>query len=201
MSEYKTIDLNGDVGEGFGPYSIGRDRELIPLLSSANVACGFHAGDPRTMRETVERCVEAGVAVGAHPGGVADAASGTSASGGTSPAAGTDRSDQLSDADAAPDQPDAAGGEAAPSGGETAPSGGETAPPGSPGFDINRATAAEWDELPGIGPSKAQAIVEDRERNGPFRSIDDLARVKGIGPKLLERLREAIKERQNAGGG
>lgn len=145
--------------------------------------------------------LEENEAVGAHPGGVADAASGTSASGGTSPAAGTDRSDQLSDADAAPDQPDAAGGEAAPSGGEAAPSGGETAPPGSPGFDINRATAAEWDELPGIGPSKAQAIVEDRERNGPFRSIDDLARVRGIGPKLLERLREAIKERQNAGGG
>jgi competence protein ComEA len=67
------------------------------------------------------------------------------------------------------------------------------------GFDINRATEAEWDELPGIGPSKARAIVEDRERNGPFRSIDDLARVKGIGPKLLERLREAIEARNRAG--
>jgi len=68
MSNARTIDLNGDVGEGFGPYAIGRDRDLIPLLSSANIACGFHAGDPRTMRETVERCIEAGVAVGAHPG-------------------------------------------------------------------------------------------------------------------------------------
>jgi competence protein ComEA len=68
------------------------------------------------------------------------------------------------------------------------------------GFDINRATEAEWDELPGIGPSKARAIVEDRERNGPFRSIDDLARVKGIGPKLLERLREAIEARNTLGG-
>jgi len=73
--------------------------------------------------------------------------------------------------------------------------------PSSPaGFDINRATEAEWDELPGIGPAKARAIVEDRERNGPFRSIDDLARVKGIGPKLLERLREAIEARNAPGG-
>lgn len=69
------------------------------------------------------------------------------------------------------------------------------------GFDINRATEAEWDELPGIGPAKAKAIVADRERNGPFRSVDDLARVKGIGPKLLERLREAIQERQSGGSG
>lgn len=68
MSEARTIDLNGDVGEGFGPYRIGCDRELIPLLSSANIACGFHAGDPRTMRETIELCLEAGVAIGAHPG-------------------------------------------------------------------------------------------------------------------------------------
>lgn len=62
------IDLNGDVGEGFGAYSIGSDSALIPLLSSANIACGFHAGDPRTMRETVARCVAANVAIGAHPG-------------------------------------------------------------------------------------------------------------------------------------
>jgi len=68
------------------------------------------------------------------------------------------------------------------------------------GFDINRATEAEWDELPGIGPSKARAIVEYRERNGPFRSIDDLARVKGIGPKLLERIKEAIEARNASGG-
>jgi UPF0271 protein len=63
LTQAKTIDLNGDVGEG-----IGRDRELIPHLSSANIACGFHAGDPRTMRETVELCMEHGVAIGAHPG-------------------------------------------------------------------------------------------------------------------------------------
>lgn len=61
------------------------------------------------------------------------------------------------------------------------------------GFDLNRATEAEWDALPGIGPAKARAIVEERERNGPFYGIDDLERVKGIGPKLVERLREAIE--------
>jgi UPF0271 protein len=62
------IDLNADLGESFGSFSIGRDAELIPLLTSANVACGFHGGDPRVMDLTVRRCREAGVAVGAHPG-------------------------------------------------------------------------------------------------------------------------------------
>ena len=61
------IDLNADLGESFGSFSIGRDADLIPLLTSANVACGFHGGDPRTMDRTVRRCREAGVAVGAHP--------------------------------------------------------------------------------------------------------------------------------------
>jgi UPF0271 protein len=61
------IDLNADLGESFGSFSIGRDAELIPLLTSANVACGFHGGDPRVMDLTVRRCREAGVAVGAHP--------------------------------------------------------------------------------------------------------------------------------------
>jgi UPF0271 protein len=61
------IDLNADLGESFGGFSIGRDAELIPLLTSANVACGFHGGDPRVMDRTVRRCREAGVAVGAHP--------------------------------------------------------------------------------------------------------------------------------------
>jgi len=61
------IDLNADLGESFGSFSIGRDADLIPLLTSANVACGFHGGDPRAMDRTVRRCREAGVAVGAHP--------------------------------------------------------------------------------------------------------------------------------------
>jgi UPF0271 protein len=61
------IDLNADLGESFGSFSIGRDADLIPLLTSANVACGFHGGDPRVMDRTVGRCREAGVALGAHP--------------------------------------------------------------------------------------------------------------------------------------
>ncbi len=62
------IDLNSDVGESFGNYTIGLDGEVIPLISSANVACGFHAGDPSVMKRTVRIARENGVAVGAHPG-------------------------------------------------------------------------------------------------------------------------------------
>jgi 5-oxoprolinase (ATP-hydrolysing) subunit A len=62
------IDLNGDVGESFGAYEIGSDAALIPTLTSANVACGFHAGDPGVMRATVALAREHGTAVGAHPG-------------------------------------------------------------------------------------------------------------------------------------
>ncbi|PZD94830.1 LamB/YcsF family protein [Paenibacillus sambharensis] len=62
------IDLNCDMGEGFGAYAFGHDEELLPLITSANLACGFHAGDPSVMRLTVGKCLEAGVAVGAHPG-------------------------------------------------------------------------------------------------------------------------------------
>ncbi len=61
------VDLNGDVGEYFAGDRHGGDEELIPLLSSANIACGFHAGDPLAMSETVRRCIEAGVSIGAHP--------------------------------------------------------------------------------------------------------------------------------------
>lgn len=63
-----TIDLNCDMGESFGPYTIGMDDEVIPLISSANVACGFHAGDPDIMDRTVAMAVKYGVGVGAHPG-------------------------------------------------------------------------------------------------------------------------------------
>lgn len=59
-------------------------------------------------------------------------------------------------------------------------------------ININRASAAELDELPGIGAAKAKAIVAEREKNGPFRSVDDLLRVKGIGPKLLEKMKPSI---------
>lgn len=66
---------------------------------------------------------------------------------------------------------------------------------GSGKVDINRATAAELDGLKGIGPAKAQAIVEDREKNGPFATVDDLLRVRGIGEKLLAGFKEGIVAR------
>ena len=61
------IDLNCDMGESFGMYKMGLDEEVIKHISSANVACGFHAGDPMWMRHTVRLAEEHGVAVGAHP--------------------------------------------------------------------------------------------------------------------------------------
>jgi 5-oxoprolinase (ATP-hydrolysing) subunit A len=62
------IDLNSDVGESFGAYTLGLDAELIPHISSANIACGYHAGDPAVMRRTVALAKANGVALGAHPG-------------------------------------------------------------------------------------------------------------------------------------
>ena len=62
------IDLNSDVGEGFGPYRIGNDEEIFPYITSANIACGFHAGDPTVIRKTLDLAAKHGVAVGAHPG-------------------------------------------------------------------------------------------------------------------------------------
>jgi len=62
------IDLNGDVGESFGVYEMGHDAALIPILTSVNIACGFHAGDPGVMRATVALARAHGTAVGAHPG-------------------------------------------------------------------------------------------------------------------------------------
>ena len=63
----RTLDLNCDMGESFGAYRIGDDAAMIRLVSTANVACGFHAGDPAVMRRTIRMAKEAGVAVGAHP--------------------------------------------------------------------------------------------------------------------------------------
>jgi UPF0271 protein len=62
------IDLNADVGESFGAYAFGQDAALMRVITSANVACGFHAGDPGVMRATVALARDCGVAVGAHPG-------------------------------------------------------------------------------------------------------------------------------------
>jgi UPF0271 protein len=62
-----SIDLNCDMGESFGAWTMGRDAELMDYISSVNIACGFHAGDASVMRKTVELAFEKGVAVGAHP--------------------------------------------------------------------------------------------------------------------------------------
>jgi 5-oxoprolinase (ATP-hydrolysing) subunit A len=62
------LDLNADIGESFGVYHLGHDALLMPTITSASVACGFHAGDPGVMRETVALARQHGVAVGAHPG-------------------------------------------------------------------------------------------------------------------------------------
>ena len=61
------IDLNADLGEGFGAYTMGADAEILPFVTSVNVACGFHAGDPMVIDRTVSMALRAGVAVGAHP--------------------------------------------------------------------------------------------------------------------------------------
>jgi UPF0271 protein len=61
------IDMVADLGEGFGSWRMGDDEALLDVLTSANIACGFHAGDPQIMEATVRACVERGVAVGAHP--------------------------------------------------------------------------------------------------------------------------------------
>jgi UPF0271 protein len=64
----REIDLNCDLGESYGAWTVGQDEAIVPLLSSASLACGAHAGDPRTMERTVRLCQAHGVAVGAHPG-------------------------------------------------------------------------------------------------------------------------------------
>ena len=62
------VDLNCDLGESFGAYKLGVDEEILPFVTSANIACGFHAGDPAVMRKTVTLALKNGVAIGAHPG-------------------------------------------------------------------------------------------------------------------------------------
>lgn len=62
------IDLNSDLGESFGPWPMGQDEALMTSITSANIACGFHAGDPTVMRRTVRLAKAHGVAIGAHPG-------------------------------------------------------------------------------------------------------------------------------------
>jgi len=62
------VDLNCDLGESFGVYKLGVDEDILPFLTSANIACGFHAGDPGVMHKTVKLALANGVAIGAHPG-------------------------------------------------------------------------------------------------------------------------------------
>ena len=63
-----SVNLNADMGEGFGAYDIGDDDAILKIIRSASIACGFHAGDPLTMRRLVQRAKEEGVSIGAHPG-------------------------------------------------------------------------------------------------------------------------------------
>lgn len=63
-----TVDLNSDMGEGFGPWTMGDDAALLDVITSANIACGFHAGDPDVMAKTMAMAIEKGVGIGAHPG-------------------------------------------------------------------------------------------------------------------------------------
>ena len=67
-SPLSNVDLNADVGESFGRYVLGQDTALMPFITSANIACGFHAGDPHVMRRTVQLAIQHDVAIGAHPG-------------------------------------------------------------------------------------------------------------------------------------
>ena len=62
------IDINCDLGESFGHYTLGNDAEMMTLISSANIACGFHAGDPSVMRQTIALALQHGLGIGAHPG-------------------------------------------------------------------------------------------------------------------------------------
>lgn len=62
------MDINSDMGEGFGVWEMGNDAELLDFISSTNIACGWHAGDPARMKQLVELAVEKGVLIGAHPG-------------------------------------------------------------------------------------------------------------------------------------
>jgi len=64
----KRIDLNSDMGESFGKYKLGNDEEIMKYVSSANIGCGFHAGDPHVLKYTIKLAKENGTAVGAHPG-------------------------------------------------------------------------------------------------------------------------------------
>ena len=68
MPQTYSIDLNCDMGESFGAWALGHDAALMPFITSANIACGYHAGDPAVMKATVRAALQHNVAIGAHPG-------------------------------------------------------------------------------------------------------------------------------------
>ncbi|GAA4295074.1 5-oxoprolinase subunit PxpA [Nibribacter koreensis] len=68
MNTSLTVDVNCDLGESFGAYHLGNDEAILPFVTSANIACGFHAGDPSVMKKTVRLALANSVAIGAHPG-------------------------------------------------------------------------------------------------------------------------------------
>ncbi|WP_114781436.1 LamB/YcsF family protein [Botryobacter ruber] len=68
MKPALSVDLNCDLGESFGAYRLGNDADMLDLVTSANIACGFHAGDPSVMKKTVQLALAKQVAIGAHPG-------------------------------------------------------------------------------------------------------------------------------------
>ena len=67
MAGVSRVDLNCDMGESFGVYTLGNDADMLKIVTSANVACGFHAGDPVIMADTARTARDKGVAIGAHP--------------------------------------------------------------------------------------------------------------------------------------
>lgn len=68
VSHMYQVDLNSDLGESFGHYTIGNDEQIIPLVSSANIACGYHASDPVVMQKAIQSAKDASIQIGAHPG-------------------------------------------------------------------------------------------------------------------------------------
>jgi len=64
----RSVDLNADMGESFGPWKMGDDAALLEIVTSANIACGFHAGDPDVMAATMRGAIKGNVGIGAHPG-------------------------------------------------------------------------------------------------------------------------------------
>ena len=64
----RPVTVNADLGESYGIHTFGNDEALVELIDAANIACGYHAGDPHAMRQAVRACVRAGVKPGAHPG-------------------------------------------------------------------------------------------------------------------------------------